>query len=886
MKGRSRKFCGYCRFKKCLDAGMRPELVLQCYQEMKCEGQVGNKNNYESFFGLIPEKLSIPRHLIFPLTHSPPENALLSGIVNNVNTISRFQSITRSRETELYFNRNANLLKSSGLDFTQLKACPGLDFLFDCNRSNSSNSSGGSIDQHYMLHKPPSPQLEILFSENRSVKHEYLWLRNRCEPGLKFKIIDIFFLASNQYDVVIEIPVTDGIIDGTSIVFNHLFKNQRHFDLNHDFSPNCIKFQTRYEFQVFQRNISDSSKVDIHTYSPNLSSITMDSMTGEHWYTLRQTLSAAKFFQEMLFAYAHLPSSSSSTFETYPFPVGGTTVYKKLILSATMDNFAKHITAGIEQMDVFKNLSPEDQLIVLKEGLVPVAFLVVVHLIIRQHNAFVFSALEDKISFCVHLNGVDEELNHGMFQLFSEGSNTIYEFLRLDFFVISHVCLLSVFSDYSGLSCNFEKQRSLLTELLEKYVQAKVSGGHWLLSTKEIMDNISKVVMISRRSTATIAKFSKKQEMARKWYLFKKPEVEARREYYWLKKIPASNMSYDLVKLKGDTCLQYNVIIELYVREGLIEGTNCSFEKLLSGEESLNTITIQENPSLLLLTGRDGHVKVFQRLTSQQEFHVIVKSSLSKTVTQMSSMTDALWNQLSLMVSASTLIRNALSPRYQLISLQAFEDTESTSISPEQHEYSRKQIQITVGYEKINEMIGNCLNLFSSLSLLSPEEKKILQTEAVAETILIQMTSSFERESSSFIQSLIRNHLSICSHLDMFPKDTRTESAHKMFSKMLFDFDDFLRKDDFVITILSLLCLIQERAGINSCKNQLQQQRTLFLSLLDRYIQGKVLSRDWITAVDVIWSHIHSLLSTVSNMKSLVGDELLPLLSTNRSVSP
>ena len=119
-----------------------------------------------------------------------------------------------------------------------------------------------------------------------------------------------------------------------------------------------------------------------------------------------------------------------------------------------MDSFSRHITAGIEQVDVFKDLSLEDQLIVLKEGLVPVAYLGCLHGIIRQHNAFVFFALEDEISLCVHFSGIDEELNHGMFEVYMEGYHTFYDFLRLDFFIVSVMCLLNVFSDYPGLSCN------------------------------------------------------------------------------------------------------------------------------------------------------------------------------------------------------------------------------------------------------------------------------------------------------------------------------------------------------------------------------------------------------------------------------------------------
>ena len=95
-------------------------------------------------------------------------------------------------------------------------------------------------------------------------------------------------------------------------------------------------------------------------------------------------------------------------------------------------------------------------------------------------------------------------------------------------------------------------------------------------------------------------------------------------------------------------------------------------------------------------------------------------------------------------------------------------------------------------------------------------------------------------------------------------KDRLRIQSNKIFSKELAEFYDsfqdnfyaFLRKDYFVICILSVLCILQDKPGL-SCSETFERERRFYYDILDSYIKGKVTRNEWPLDRDSIWIHIH-----------------------------
>ena len=81
-------------------------------------------------------------------------------------------------------------------------------------------------------------------------------------------------------------------------------------------------------------------------------------------------------------------------------------------------------------------------------------------------------------------------------------------------------------------------------------------------------------------------------------------------------------------------------------------------------------------------------------------------------------------------------------------------------------------------------------------------------------------------------------------------------------------FYGFLRKDYFVISILSLLCIVQDIPGL-TCSARLNQERKIYCEVFAAYIKAKILSSDWILDQDDIWNHVHGIFSDLSRYISI-----------------
>ena len=82
-----------------------------------------------------------------------------------------------------------------------------------------------------------SPLLPDVYQPNKTVTHEYLWLKKSPSSTFQYRILEMFGIPCVKFKIVVEIDVLDGIVSGTNCVYEDLLKNQPPADVNESLQP-------------------------------------------------------------------------------------------------------------------------------------------------------------------------------------------------------------------------------------------------------------------------------------------------------------------------------------------------------------------------------------------------------------------------------------------------------------------------------------------------------------------------------------------------------------------------------------------------------------------------------------------------------------------------
>jgi hypothetical protein len=341
----------------------------------------------------------------------------------------------------------------------------------------------------------------------------------RKDPSkLNFHILGYYGLVCNQYDIVIEVPVVNGDIAGTSLNLNELVKNETRLNFNHGNMDYSLTLESRAQYQIFSRRPNDLSLVTVSDIlNENVYVMTMQSFTDQLWSCLKQIVNTARFLREAMEVYYHLPDDGNAENEKQVFSTHEEPEFKQLVLTVSQANLTKQISLGIESLPTFKGLPVDDQFIVLKEALLPVCFLIVGHCFDHSCDSFVFSAFRDRAMFCIHKFSMkSDNYAEPMEDLYTEFCNNFYDFLRKDFFIVAVLSLISIFRYRDGTSCGelFEIERSFCVKILEKYIQAKIESQQWGYEFNVIWHHIMQWMDHVEKIISVYSKFACDQERA------------------------------------------------------------------------------------------------------------------------------------------------------------------------------------------------------------------------------------------------------------------------------------------------------------------------------------------------------------------------------------
>ena len=319
----------------------------------------------------------------------------------------------------------------------------------------------------------------------------------------------------------------------------------------------------------------------------------------------------------------------------------------------------------------------------------------------------------------------------------------------------------------------------------------------------------------------------------------------------WLRKSRSLQLQHFILQASSVPCKGYKMIVQLdnYSLERLLR-LHPRFKKTISINVISNKYTSMEFES------REGFKTFYVEQPQLPTFNVYVttQSLRNSSIMIMESMNENLWLRLKDVINVSNIFYES---SWIDMSLDSNMNNKLNPIL----------ILILSGDIKCKN-ISNGVESLSFFRDLSLEDQIIALKDSFGLIVLLLAAHVYDKASESFIIPAVKGNLSFCIHKNRYLTTDFGKPMHEFYCSFLDNFYDFLRKDIFIIVILSVLCVLQDRPGL-SCSELLEQEQNLYLDLLDHYIKGKVMSDEWTLDRDIIWNHLDYIMKEVLRFEGL-----------------
>jgi len=297
----------------------------------------------------------------------------------------------------------------------------------------------------------------------------------------------------------------------------------------------------------------------------------------------------------------------------------------------------------------------------------------------------------------------------------------------------------------------------------------------------------------------------------------------------------------------------------------LIEGTLLSFDDIANEtvENMLSSCKSNEASSQLFLKNINASQQTFQRLPFNEEdnttFPVIVLSKKSNCI--MKDMTENLWDRMNQVVLVAKVLAQTIAIPFLMEKVNEDKMEEDSTDSGRTY----KRIKLHTDWGLNGKLVSKAFSFLNGFNQIPFEDQEVMLKESLFEVIFTQSMIVFDFPNQMKTNTCMRGEVTIYTDINVY------KTFGSFMPSLLFlthDFHDFIRTDSFVMGILSILLLLQDRPGI-SCSHYLLQERLVFEDLLDKYIRAKVMAGDWSLPVHVIWETIYRKMNQISYIKEV-----------------
>ena len=324
-------------------------------------------------------------------------------------------------------------------------------------------------------------------------------------------------------------------------------------------------------------------------------------------------------------------------------------------------------------------------------------------------------------------------------------------------------------------------------------------------------------------------------------------------QFLWFKKPLGSNIQYKVLGIDRIPGIQYFARIEMPINDGFVCGTSICFTDLFQDE--LQPLSVIDHVHPTLASHFSRHVfQVIPDSFSDDVFNVnvICQNDRLFSSSVMTMVSELHWKRIVDMTKASRYFLNVLSTHN-------LSTNDSLNLG---------RMAIAASSEHLWKTINRGIESLEAYQEVSMEDQLIVLKEAVFSVGLLSFSHHFVKNDNSFVfTSSLGLHLLFCIPLDSKMKEFNGR-LHEMYIIFLTGFPDYLRQDLVIITILSLLCIYSNESGLN-CASVFERERRLHLEILDKYIDGKINTNQWLMDKEDIMNDVDKTIELIVKCKAI-----------------
>ena len=349
------------------------------------------------------------------------------------------------------------------------------------------------------------------------------------------------------------------------------------------------------------------------------------------------------------------------------------------------------------------------------------------------------------------------------------------------------------------------------------------------------------------------------------------PIICPRKPVLWIKELWSSPVAKELLNFQVvDTCFQAGQSIKSTLNIFLDPESDTDHQFLQSLmipslKKSQNLFWASDSTSLYL-SSTNILVTFHREASSIFNVHVTSISKKESSIIIMESLNDDHWIRLKDLISFATIF-------HQFTHLD-HEVTTNPYSSDQLFQNSNEPRYTCILYMSVDrgcDVVSRAIESLSFFSKLSIEDQFIILKDSFILICCLMYNHKYDNETESYVTTALNGKLSYCIHKDRLKLQSANEYAEKLdqfYNSFRDKFFEFLRTDFLLISILSILCVLQENPGL-SCTDLLETERKYYCEILDAYIRAKVISNEWVLDVDVIWRNIHETFYQVSKYPTI-----------------
>ena len=318
-----------------------------------------------------------------------------------------------------------------------------------------------------------------------TTKNEYTWFQ--FSTGFRGRVVEMRGTTYNQYtyEFVVEVSLSNGTIVGTSWKYNELLKNQPPPFPDNNLSSTTYFHNHRNGSHAIMKHNDLSLQLSLILSEVSITVLTH--VCESEWSLLQQISNAYHILD-----YSLLPKY---------FAMNDCGSGKKRIL-LSVGHLPNLIFQFMDCLNIYKNLCIVDQVILQKESIAEVAFMVGTYAYDRDTHSFCHSCFNGSLLHFLHFDVLKRKgAVQGKHVIYQDHFDRIPDFFRKDPVALTTLAFLGVFQSRTGLTDEeaVTSARKQLMSLLKKYSEGKIKSASWNTSLVQVEHYIQEAQNNMRR---------------------------------------------------------------------------------------------------------------------------------------------------------------------------------------------------------------------------------------------------------------------------------------------------------------------------------------------------------------------------------------------------